>query len=341
MRVLLVKTSSMGDVVHTFPAVTEALAARPDLEIDWLVEEGFADIARLHPGVKTVITVAVRRWRKAVSSAATWAEISALKARLRDRRYDLVLDAQGLAKSAVLAKLAGVRIEGLDRASLREPLARLFYARGHNVPRDLHAIERTRRLFGAVFGYTPDLARLDYGLRAARKSQPSVMLLHGTSWASKRWPAADWGRLAGLVAERGLTPVLTFASADEEAVAREVARFEARTRVIPKSRLSEIAAAIASSRAVVGTDTGLTHLAAAYDRPTVAIFLSTAPGLTGPKGRAIDVLAPTLDCAPCRRPECPKVAKGEVAPCVATVSPERVIAALDRLIADVSSGGRS
>lgn len=338
MRVLLVKTSSMGDVVHTFPAVTEALAARRDLEIDWLVEEGFADIARLHPGVREVITVAVRRWRRAVGDRATWAEISALKARLRDRRYDLVLDAQGLAKSAILSKLAGARIEGLDRASLREPLAAFFYARGHHVSRDLHAIERTRRLFGLVLGYMPDLGRLDYGLRAARKHQPSVMLLHGTSWASKRWPAADWGRLATLIADRGLTPTLTFASADEEAVAREIATLEPRVRVIPKSRLSEITAAIASARAVVGTDTGLTHLAAAYDRPTVAIFLSTAPGLTGPKGRAIDVLAPSLDCAPCRRPECPKVEKGEIAPCVATVSPDRVIAALDRLLAAPTTG---
>ena len=341
MKVLLVKTSSMGDVVHTFPAVTDALAARPGLEIDWLVEESFADVARLHPGVREVIPVAVRRWRKAVFAKATWSEISALRSKLRGRSYDLVLDAQGLAKSAVLAKLAGAPIEGLDRASLREPIAAFAYRRGHAVPRDLHAIERTRRLFGAALGYAPDLDRLDYGLARRGETVPTVLLLHGTSWASKRWPATEWGRLATLVAERGLTPSLTHASADEAAVAAEVARLEPRTRIIPKSRLAEMAAVIASARAVVGTDTGLTHLAAAFDRPTVAIFLSTAPGLTGPKGRAVDILAPTIDCAPCRRPQCPKVGSGAIAPCIATVAPERVVASLDRLLASVNKGDRS
>ncbi len=340
MRVLLVKTSSMGDVVHTFPAVTDALTAWPDLEIDWLVEESFADVARLHPGIRDVIPVAVRRWRKAVFAGATWREISAVGARLRDRRYDLVLDAQGLAKSAVLAKLARAPIEGLDRASLREPIAALVYRRGHAVARDGHAIERTRRLFGAVLGHVPDLSRLDYGLARRGESEPTVLLLHGTSWASKRWPAVEWGRLATLVADRGLTPALTHASSEEEAVAVEVARLEPRTRVIPKSSLAEMAAVIASARAVVGTDTGLTHLAAAFDRPTVAIFLSTAPGLTGPKGRAVDILSPTIDCAPCRRPQCPKVGAGAVAPCVATVAPERVAAALDRLLTSDLQGER-
>ncbi len=329
MRLLLVKTSSMGDVIHTFAALTDAKKARPDLEIDWLVEEGFADVARLHPAVARVIPVAMRRWRRALFSATTRREVTALRRTLRAADYDLVLDAQGLVKSAILSKLAGRPVDGLDGASLREPLARFAYARRHAVPKGLHAVERLRRLFGAALGYTPDLTRLDWGLAARTTAEtPTVMLLHGTSWPSKRWPTDCWIDLARLVADAGLVPTLTWSDPDEEEVAAAVAEAEPRTHVIPRSRLAEVAAVIASARAVVGTDTGLTHLAAAYDRPTVAIFLSTAPGLTAPRGAHVTVLAPAIDCAPCRRPQCPRVAVGARPPCVATVAPDRVAEAL-------------
>lgn len=335
MRVLLVKTSSMGDVIHTFPAVTDALAARPDLEIDWLVEESFADIARLHPGVAQVIPVAVRRWRKAIFRGSTRREVATLWSSLRGRDYDLVIDAQGLIKSAVLARIAGRPIEGLDRASLREPLAALAYARGHAVPRDLHAIERVRRLFGLVFGYQPDLARIDYGLGVGTGAPGrAVMLLHGTSWPSKRWSTQSWGALARAIAAAGYVPTVTFGGAEEEAVARAIATIESRTVVLPKGRLVDAAAAIRDAAAAVGTDTGLTHLAVAYDRPTVAIFLSTAPDLTGPRGGHVDILAATIDCAPCRKRDCPLVDAETTPPCVATVSPDRVSAALHRALAE-------
>ncbi len=336
MRVLLVKTSSMGDVIHTFPAVTDALAAVPGLTIDWLVEEGFADIARLHPGVARVIPVAVRRWRKAVLSRATRGEIGRLRADLRAAAYDLVLDAQGLIKSAVLARLAGRPVEGLDRASLREPLAALAYGRRHAVARDLHAIERTRRLFGAVLGYQPDLSTIDYGLAAPQGAGRAVMLLHGTSWPSKRWPTPRWGALAQAIAHAGWVPTVTWASAEEEAVARAIAAIEPQTVILPKGRLADMAAAIGASAAVVGTDTGLTHLAVAYDRPTVAIFLSTAVDLTGPRGRRVDILTATTDCAPCRKRLCPLVEADAEPPCVATVSPDRVSAALHRALANTT-----
>jgi len=334
MRILLVKTSSMGDVIHTFPAVTDALAAQPDLEIDWLVEEGFADVARLHPGIARVIPVAMRRWRKALLRASTHREVWRLRSELRANDYDLVLDAQGLIKSAVLARFAGRPIEGLDRASAREPLAAFAYAKGHTVPRDLHAIERVRRLFGLVLGYHPDLSRLDYGLAAeGERSGRAVMLLHGTSWPSKRWSTDSWGTLARAIASAGLQPTVTWGSAEEKAVAEAIAAIEPRTVVLPKGRLADTAVAIRNAVAAVGTDTGLTHLAVAFDRPTVAIFLSTAPDLTGPRGNRVDILAATTDCAPCRRQICPLVEADATPPCVPSVSPELVSRALHRALA--------
>lgn len=332
MRLLLVKTSSMGDVIHTFPAVTDALAARPDLEIDWLVEEGFAEIAALHPGVRNVVPVAVRRWRKALHSPATWGEIGAVKRRLRAERYDLVLDAQGLVKSAWLARLAGRPIDGFDRASVREPLASLAYARRHTVATEAHAIERTRRLFGAALGYAPDLGRLVSGLERPTTSGREVFLLHGTTWATKRWPTPMWIELARGLAARGLVPVVTHANDDEAAVAAAIASSVPEVVHLPKTRLALLAERLGAARAAVGVDTGLTHLSAAFGLPTVALFSSTVPGLTGPMGRATEIVASTAPCAPCRAKACRLAPGAEILACHASMTPARVLATLEGML---------
>ena len=332
MKVLVVKTSSMGDVIHTFAAVTDALAARPDLTIDWLVEEGFADVARLHPGVRRVIPVAVRRWRKAFLAAQTRAEIGAVKKLLRHETYDLVLDAQGLVKSAWLARFARRPIEGFDGGSVREWPASLVYARAHTVSREAHAIERTRRLFGAVLGYEPDLARFATGLERSGRGSDEVFLLHGTTWPTKRWPVEHWVELARGLVERGLTPVVTHADAEEARVAETIAAAVAGVVHVPKSRLGAIAERLAAARGAVGVDTGLTHLAAAFGLPTVALFSSTVPGLTGPMGRATEIVATTADCAPCRARNCRLAPGATVLPCHATIGAGRVLATLDRIL---------
>ena len=332
MKVLLVKTSSMGDVIHSFAAVTDALAARPDLTIDWLVEEGFADIARLHPGVRRVIPVAVRRWRKGILRASTRAEIAGVKRALRAESYDLVLDAQGLIKSAWLARFAARPIEGFDRASVREWPASLVYARAHLVDRDRHAVDRTRLLFGAVFSYTLDLDRLTTGLERPASGSPEVFLLHGTTWPTKRWPTPEWIALARELTARGLTPIVTHADAEEEAVATVIAAAVPAVVHLPKQRLAVLAERLAAARAAVGVDTGLTHLAAAFGLPTVALFSSTVPGLTGPRGRATEIVASSAPCAPCRDRRCRLVPGGAVLPCHATMGAAPVLATLDRLM---------
>ncbi|MFY9314158.1 MAG: lipopolysaccharide heptosyltransferase I, partial [Burkholderiales bacterium] len=132
-RILFIKTSSLGDVVHNCPAVSDVARCVPDAAIDWVVEDSFAEVAALHPGVRRVIPVSIRRWRGALLSSATWSEMSAFRGALRAERYDAVIDSQGLVKSALLAAMARGRRHGLDRASAREPFAARFYETTHAV----------------------------------------------------------------------------------------------------------------------------------------------------------------------------------------------------------------
>lgn len=284
MKVLIVKTSSMGDVIHTFPALEDARRARPDIDFDWCVEEAFAPIVKLHPAVTKIHTVAVRRWRKKPLSGQSWREMNAFRQSVRGG-YDLVIDAQGLLKSAIVARQAGAPVAGFDRKSAREPLACLFYQQRFGINRNLHAIERTRRLFGLALGYQPDLSTLDFGLaRSADARADTAFLLHGTSREDKKWPVAEWIEMARLLVADGFTPVTTWSNERERTVAEAIAAAVPETVMVDKKPLGEIASTIARSALVIGTDTGLTHLASGYSLPTVAVFISTQPGLTGPRG---------------------------------------------------------
>ena len=317
MKVLIVKTSSMGDVIHTFPAVEDASLHRPDVSFDWCVEEAFAGIVALHPAIDRIHTVAIRRWRKTLLDGGTWREAAALRRTLRDCRYDLVIDAQGLLKSALVARQAGAPIAGFDRSSAREPSATLFYDATNTVPRDLHAIERTRRLFGLALGYQPHLSTLHSGIVPPAGDLPGVegrtaFLLHGTSRDDKKWPVGDWIETARQLTDRQFTPVVTWSNEAEKKVAQAIAGAVPGTVTIPKSPLADVAAILGRSTLVIGADTGLTHLASSFGLPTVAIFLATEPGLTGPRGP----FASTL-----------------LAPAGGKVTPTEVMAEVERLLA--------
>lgn len=297
MKVLVVKTSSMGDVIHTFPAVTDALRARPGLVLDWCVEAPFAELVALHPGISTIHRVAIRGWRRRLRSPETWRAVASLSRALKEARYDLVIDAQGLMKSAVLARRARAPIAGFDRSSVREPLARLAYRHAYPVPRDLHAITRTRILFGKALGYEPDLSSLDNGIvpppaTGPAHAAPTAFLLHGTSREAKKWPVASWIETAAALVGQGLIPVTTWSDPAEKETAEAIAAAVPATLVLPKSPLGAIAGEIGRARLVIGADTGLMHLASAFALPTVAIFVATKPGLTGPLGPRSVALTP-------------------------------------------------
>ena len=284
--ILFIKTSSLGDVIHHMPALTEAHDRRPDAQFAWIVEEAFSPLLRLHSAVSEVIPVASRRWRKSLLSPSTLREIEAGMSALRARRYDRIIDTQGLLRSAMIARAARGQRHGYDHASIREPLASLFYDVRHTVSRELHAVERNRRLTGLVLGYTPEGAP-DYGLDRARLRNTvgrTAVLLHATARPEKEWPEANWISLARSFAQRGLMPLLPWGSDNERARAQRIASQVPEARVPERAPLDQVARLIAGAELVVGVDTGLLHLAAALGVPLVAIFSGSKPQLTAPVG---------------------------------------------------------
>lgn len=285
-RILLVKTSSLGDVVHNLPVVSDLRRHFPEAKIDWLVEEGFAAIPALHQGVSSVIPLAIRRWRKHLMAAATWRQIGALHSRLRAENYDVVLDTQGLLKSAVFARCARGDHHGYDAASIREPLAACAYTHKHSVKKTLHAVERNRALAAAAFAYSIDSA-CDYGIAATplvapwlATERPYAVLLTATSRDDKLWPDAHWISLGHAFSAKGVRCILPGGSPTERArAARIAAAIEG--IAAPPLDIPTLAQLISGARCVIGVDTGLTHLGAALGKPTLAIFCATDPGLTG------------------------------------------------------------
>lgn len=287
MRILLVKTTSMGDVIHNLPVASDIRRRLPDATIDWVVEDGFAGIPRLHPAIRRVIPVAVRRWRRSLLSPATWGEIGAWRRAVKSEPYDAVIDTQGLLKSALLAAQAHGPKLGHAAATAREPLAARCYDRTFAIPRDRHAVQRNRELAAAGLGYALDDLPLDYGIAApslAAEWLPRgeyAVLLTATSRADKEWPVEDWRALGSALNATGLRCVLPGGSAQERLRAQRLAHDLGRAVATPAMSLTELAGLLAGARLVVGVDTGLVHLAAALGRPTLALYCASDPALTG------------------------------------------------------------
>lgn len=285
--ILFIKTSSLGDVIHHMPALTEARRQRPDARFAWVVEEAFAPLAALHPAVAEVIPVASRRWRGALLSPATLSDMRAFVRRLRAKSYDAVIDTQGLVRTALIARLARGRRHGYDANSIREPLAARCYDVCHTVTRNQHAIARNRALTGLVLGYAPQ-GEIDYGLDRAALAPPAgeryAILLHATAQRGKEWGEGDWVAVGRALVARGVTPVLPWGAEGERVRAERLASQIPGARVPERRPLDQVARLIAGAQVVVGVDTGLLHLAAALGVPLVAIFCGSEPGLTGPRG---------------------------------------------------------
>lgn len=287
LRVLVVKTTSMGDVVHALPAITDMARAHPGIVIDWLVEAPFAAIPALHPAVRRVLPIAWRKWRKSLGDPATRAAIRHLRHELQTERYDLILDFQGLLKSVMWAVQAHGPRAGYDRHSIREPLAALFYQRRAAVSRELHAVERCRRLAAAHLGYDMPASGPDFGLRAPasvwQPPAPYAVLIPCASRPEKLWPEDRWRVLLGHVEAQGWTPVILWGSPQEQERAQRIAA--GTTAVVPPFlSVGDTAAVLAGARLLVGLDTGFTHLGAAFARPSISIHCDHEPGLSGVTG---------------------------------------------------------
>ena len=291
-KILLVKTSSMGDVIHNLPVINDILQHYPDAKIDWVVEENFADIPRLHPKVNQVFTVAMRRWRKAIFNQNTWAEIKKCKHLLSLESYDYVIDTQGLIKSAIISCQATGQKHGYDKHSIREPFASYFYDVKHAISYQQHAVVRNRTLAAMSLGYAAPTDAPDYGVAQTKQKTPALDLtdiqlpehffvaLHGTSKDSKLWPEDHWIQLGQQLAAQ-VVMVLTWASDAELARAKRIAAQVPSAIVLPKLSIANLAEIIAQAKVAIGVDTGLSHLAAALDIPTIAMYTDTNPQLTG------------------------------------------------------------
>jgi heptosyltransferase-1 len=283
LSLLIVKTSSLGDVIHTLPVVADLARHRPDVQVDWLVEEAYADLLRLEPHLNRVVAVAERRWRAERREQST-KERRAFEAELHQVGYDLVIDFQGLLKSALLAckaRLArhGMRL-GYSFRSAREPLARLFYLRGYSIGPKQHAVERLRSLAGQALGYQPtDAPRFNLLVPALSfdwlATQPYAVFLHATARAEKQWPETAFRTLARYLATLGIGVVVPFGNQAERLRAMAIVHDIPSAQVAPSLKLDQIASLLKQAMLVVGVDTGLTHLAVAVGTPTIGLFGAT------------------------------------------------------------------
>lgn len=285
-KILIVRTSSLGDLVHMLPAISDIVRHVPGAQIDWIVEDSFIEIPGWHAGIHDVIPVAHRRWRKHWWSAQTRIARAGLRKSLAERHYDIVLDMQGLMKSIWLVRQTQGQRHGLDRRSAREPLASFFYDVKHTVNFWQPAVTRQRELASLAFGYTysgePDfgLGRITDGVSI----ENYAVIMPSASRDDKLWPEQDWQLVFRHLNEHGLTLKLLSGNAAETARAEKLVANIPTAQVLPRMNLTDIAHVLAGASVMVGLDSGLTHLSAGLGRPTIGIYRASTPVRTPLEG---------------------------------------------------------
>lgn len=337
-RVLIVKMSSMGDVIHTLPALSDCIKVNPDVRFDWVVEPAFQEIPKWHKAVDTVIPFSLRAFRKQPLQFLKDKKWQNFLEILQAKHYDLIIDAQGLIKSAVIGKMANGEMAGYDKQSAREKWASYFYSQKISVSKNQHAVARIRELFAKIFGYPIPNDYPDYGiLQSALKPvdlaklnihSPYVLFFHGTTWDTKHYPENFWKELIVHAAQDGYQVLLPWGNAIEEARARRLAQTSEGCVVLPKLGLSELASIIQQAKGVVAVDTGLSHVSAGLNVLTVSLYGPTDPFKTGAYGKNQIHLKADFQCAPCLRKQClfkkEELKNTEFPPCFATLPPTQV-----------------
>lgn len=334
-KILLIKTSSLGDLIHTMPAISDLQAALPNIELHWLVEEGFSSIPSWHPFVKKTHVCAIRRWRKSLLSSKTRGEIKKLKATLKHQQFDAVIDAQGLVKSAWMVRWLDCQKFGYDRKSIKEPLASRFYSDVLSIEKGLPAIQRVRRLFAQSLNYSQTHLLEDFGLKVQRSenfsvdiSQPYIVFLHGTVWNSKVWPVEYWKKMAAELTAKGKTTYIPWGNATERSRAEQIA-LGTTAKVLDKMPLTDIAYLLQNASLVIGSDTGLSHVAAALGAYTIGLYGPTSSDLTGLIGVDVLNIKSSKSCSPCFKRDCPLLKDGELIPCYESISAKDILNIID------------
>lgn len=336
MKILIVKLSSLGDVIHTLAAITDAKNQLPDLQIDWLVDSNFSDIPNLHPGIRQVFSAPLRTLKKNIFCMATWGKIRALIHQIRKEQYDLIIDAQGLLKSAIFSRIARGKTIGFDAKSSRESAVSSCYHQKVFIPRSLHAVTRLRQLFARALQYPEPNTKPEFGIRDSllkfglNSHEKHVFFLHGTTWDSKRYPAAYWKQLAEYFHSKNIKIKMTYGNEFEKQFVLDFQK-EIPIEIIKKNSLKEIAEIFLSAQVVVGVDTGLAHLSAALGTPTAVLYGSTHSQLTGVLGDQSISLSANFSCSPCLKRTCSYLGNSIEKPaCYDSISPKVVIEAISR-----------
>ena len=323
----------MGDVLHLMPALSDLYKHDSKVEVDWVVEDGFADIPAWHPAVRRVIRAGTRRWRR-----LNWQNIKEFRCfvkDLRSERYDVVIDAQGLMKSAGLSLFArlkpnGKRV-GYCKDSIKESFASRCYTQKVTVNRDQHAILRLRQLFSLAFDY--DLSAeskitrtLNYQIRLPSKASDTlnrrtIFFIHGTTWLSKHLPDQIWRDLLDLVIDDGYQVKICWGNENERQRAEWIAQQNVDVEVLPKLTLTELAKELQNAAGAISVDTGLGHLTAALNIPAVSVYGATNAALTGALGKEQIHIQTNYPCSPCMLKQCDKITNQvDQPPCYLTLS---------------------
>lgn len=328
-RILIVKTSSMGDIIHTFPAIHDALSHYPHLIIDWLVENSFQEVPRLHTGVQNVIPLNLRQWKKEPVKSLFSAQWKEDWQQLRQHTYDRVIDAQGLLKSAVLARCARGTSIGFAKKDIREKAAAYLYHSNCPPSTDPNIIFRIRHLFSYALNYPMPTTPINYGLslqqfpRIFTLKKPYLVFLHGTTWPNKHYPEVYWQELAQQAVKKKFFVCLAWYTEEEHERAKRIAALHHNIKILPLLTIKQLTSIIATSKGVIGLDTGLGHLAVALNVPTLLLWGPSNANLSSANTANSIHLQADYPCAPCNKRFCihPNSSNTPYPPCFTTLPP--------------------
>lgn len=333
-RILLVKITSMGDIIQTLPALTDAAYAFPGIRFDWVVEESFKEIPQLHPNVDKIITLPYRRWKKNLRESVLSGEITQFLKQLRSQRYDMIIDAQSNLKSALVTRLAKGLKYGLDRESVREYGAHFAYQKKIAINRDQNHAERMRQLMATFLGYEQPKALINYGIN--QDHLPSIdfelpkkfiFVVPICSTVTRLWPEPFWKEVLNDLVNEGYEIVMPWWSAEEKERLLRLKMNNPLIHLIPPLNLAQKATILTKALAAISLDTGLAHMAAALDVPNISLYGPTSAKLTGTFGnKQVHLSATGPSCSPCLRTKCSYQGQSTYKPaCLETITPKHVL----------------
>ena len=292
MRVLIIKLTSMGDLMHALPALTDAAKQIPNINFDWVVDENFSEVPLWHPKVKSVITTNHRSWKKNIFSTSLINELRSIKFTLNNTNYDAVIDMQNNLKSAAVSFLVKDSVHGLDKDSAREYPSHLAYKYKYGISKDDHAISRQRQLLALSLNYKFDAQDIDYGIQNDKFEKPNLelpnkflFLVHNASWPTKMWSISRWQEMIKLINHEGYMAILPSGSMEEFERAQEIASISTDALAIPAQSLNRTAYIIENASGCICSDTGLAHLSALLGKPSVTLYSVTDKKLIGTRGK--------------------------------------------------------